>query len=490
MSISRKVIQSSSLLIVVRLFQRLVGLISLVILARLLTPDDFAIVALSAMIIHFFDVLSNVGSEQYIIQKGHVSDQDLNTAWTIDILLKSGLWLLLLSLNTPIANFFQHPELQEALFVASFILIINACKNPGVSLFKRNLDYQQIFKLYVIQKLLSFIIVLIVAIETRSFWALIIGDIVASLTFTLGSYFIHNYRPKLSIAKIKAQWGFSRWLLFKGIIGYCRSQIDTFIVSKFFSSAQLGKYYLTRDIAMLPSQNILTPAIEPLLAAFKENRHEKSLLAQQVRFSLFVISLITIPVALFIWNFSQPIVDTLLGEQWTTTYNLLSAMALLFFYISYVQVLEQYLVALKNVKTLFYYDLISLIFITLMLISLVSSSLEAFAIIRGLLGIITLLGLALYINSTINLGLYNLLTLCLPILCAALIASLLTSSLSKAGDMFPVITLIKIGITYCFSFVIIYWLLILAFQKQRDEIKRLASIIQLGKKECYRLLIK
>ena len=109
MSLARRVLGSAALLVGIKAVQRSLGLISLLILARLLTPEDFGLIALVSITVHFFDILSNVGSEQYIIQKQAVSEEDLNTAWTIDLLMKAALWLLLMLCAPLLAEFFEQP---------------------------------------------------------------------------------------------------------------------------------------------------------------------------------------------------------------------------------------------------------------------------------------------------------------------------------------------------------------------------------------------
>ena len=85
---SSKLINSAYFLVFAKLLQRSIGLVSLLILARLLSPQDFAVAAIISMTIYFFDVLSNVGNEQYIIQKAEIVDDDLNTAWTLSLIIK------------------------------------------------------------------------------------------------------------------------------------------------------------------------------------------------------------------------------------------------------------------------------------------------------------------------------------------------------------------------------------------------------------------
>lgn len=478
-TLQQKVLNSSSLLIATKMFQRSIGLISILILARVLTPEDFAIVALTAIVVHFFDMLSNVGSEQYIIQKNNVSAQDLNTAWTIDIILKSSLYVLLLLLSYLINGFYEDIDIQLPLIIGSSILIINAFKNPGILILKKELSYKNIFWLSVVQKFLSFIAVMIAAFTLRSYWALIIGDIIAALTFTIGSYFLYNYRPQLSLKCIKKQWNFSQWLLLKGIIGYIRSQIDTLIVSSFFNANLLGKYYMSRNLAMLPGQNLLHPAIEPLLAAFSKSRKKTSKLEQHLRYSLFVVALFAIPITFYIWYFPKPIISTLLGEQWKDSYKLLSYMALLFLYYTFMLILEQALIALQQLKALLYFDICSLVLIGGSIFWACSYGIDIHhvALLRGGLGLLVTLASLFFVTYLIKLKLLELFKLIFPLIIFSLISIHFTLNISFTSFETPLINLLWTGIFFCSTYILLCCLYAISFPRN-NEINKTINLVK------------
>lgn len=468
MSLSQKVIKSSSLLIGIKLFQRSIGLISILILARLITPEDFAIVALTAITVHFFDMLSSAGSEQYIIQKDDVVAADLNTAWTIDIIFKSVLWFVLILFSSIISVFFEQPELELALYVSSFILIINALKNPGFFVKKQNFEYGEIFWLSVFQRLVTFILVITIAYIERSFWALIIGDIISSIIYTGGSYLLDKYRPKLSLQHWRKQWAFSGWLFLKGIIGYTRSQIDTLIVSKFFPQALLGQYYMARDVAMIPSHNIISPAIEPLLAAFRNSRRSIEDLEIKVRISLFSVSLISVPIFVFLWSFPEEIIDVLLGDQWSEAGQLLQALSLLPLYFSFILVLEQCLLSLQKVRILFWYDVFSLLFITTFILAFTTDNIVILAYARGALGLVTMSVLALYLGKLIKLNLLSTMLHLLPLFVISAFAAFVASFIPLVSEQ-PVLALAQKGMIFVSVFSILTAITFLNVRSRQAE---------------------
>jgi PST family polysaccharide transporter len=165
------------------------------------------------------------------------------------------------------------------------------------------------------------------------------------------------------------QWLFSKWLLGKSIVGYLRSQIDTVLVAKFFNPTQLGNYHMARDVAMLPGYNILGPAIEPLLADFKDHKLNPVKLGKRVSKVLCIVSLIVVPITTYIAFYPALIIQVLLGEQWVIAGEILGIMSLLFFYYSYLLVIESSLTAVGQVKTIFIFDIFSLVVIVATLLS-------------------------------------------------------------------------------------------------------------------------
>lgn len=425
-SLSQKVLTSSLLLLSTRIIQRGLGLISTLVLARLLTPDDFGIVAIVSITLALFEVLSGTGSIQYITQKQEVSDDDLNTAWSIDIFLKSILWLFLILATPYIADFYNNPALNDAFYAVSFVLIFRACANPGIFLFHRALEYKRLFWLTLVEKILSFSVVMTVAIATSSFWAIILGDLMAALTMLVGSYISHPYRPRLNMVKFREQWNFSQWILFKGLLGFFRSQVDTILVSKFFNAADLGKYHLVRGIAVMPGTDIILPAVQPLLAAFAKSKSNPIQLAYQVRLAFMMICIAISPICFFMWNYPGPIVDVLLGSQWKGTYTLMAYFSILLFTFSIGHPLNNCFIAIGRVKPLFFYDLISVVSITGVLFVFPGESLEEFALRRSILGIAFTSLLFIYTAKIIKFSLFYTCSLLVPLfICAQLAASLL-----------------------------------------------------------------
>ena len=454
MSLSNKVINSSLIMISAKLIERGIGFISLLILARILTPEDFGIVAISSLVIYFFEALTMLGGEQYIIQKTKVTDADLDTIWTFELILKSMFWLALVIATPFIANYYENPNLELVLYASSSILILGALKNPGFSLHMKELRYIPIFKIDLTKKLISFSFVVPIAIYYETYWALIIGSVVSMVVFTLGTYALHSYRPRLSLSQLQNQWKFSQWILYKGCIGYIRAQMDTAIVSTIFPVGKLGKYYLVRDISVMPSIDIIMPAISPLLSAYSKAKADKFEIARKFDISFVILNLAIIPLCVFIYFFPEPIIDFLLGSKWDSTYELLQIFTLLLYSIAILQILNQFCIAIGKVKQLFLFDLTSTIIVGFSLYTLTVGNLSEFAGLRGALGIGMVLILFAYLAVQSEVSFLKNLTCLIPIYIVAFLTGYITTFLLPLNEILgiPMVILVTLeffGIYLC-----------------------------------------
>ncbi|MDO6824580.1 oligosaccharide flippase family protein [Marinobacter sp. 1_MG-2023] len=398
MSTIRRLCQSSGLLVGIRLFQRSLGLISTLLLARVLMPADFGVVAVAALIIHFSEVLSNTGIQQYIVQAEEANDETINTAWTLDLILKGSVCILLFCSLPGISWFYDDPNIVYAVGALIPVILIRAMTNPELHVQRRNLSYGVIFRIGVISKLISFLMVIAIALITRSFWAIIVGDLVTSIVSVSLSYFYCARRPSLSLRNVSRQWLFSRWMLARGSVGYIRAQVDTLLISQFYSLSQLGKFNVAREFTIMPANEIIQPAVEPLLATFSSVRTDYQKLTQQISLALLVISIFTAPFVAFIYQFYESIVFYLLGENWSEAAPLMQAMTPLLFAFALGGILNNVCFALAKIKIVFWYDVVSLILIFGTLLSAQGIALISFIWLRSFIGLVAVI-IFLYICS-------------------------------------------------------------------------------------------
>lgn len=421
-----------------QLVQRGLGIISTLILARLLLPAHFGVVALVVIALQFFELLVEIGNQQYIIQKTVVTEADLNTAWSMNLAIKFTMFILIVILAPLLAEFFETPELTKALAIAAVTLPLRALKNPGMMLLAREIDYRPVFRLTLWQKGISFIVVVLWAFVSPSHWAIISGTVVSSIIFTVGSYRVHSARPRWTLIHFREQWQFSQWLLLRGIVGFIRSQIDNLMVSRLFGTAQLGGYNLVREVSLLPALSAIIPMSEPLLAAISESKTDHHALAYRIRLSLALLITVLTPITAFIMMYPDLIIRVLLGPNWLEFSSLLEPFGLFFFTFCLFALISDAIIAQGKVKLLFWFDVVSTIIIIATLWLTATGGLEIMAWARGWLAVATTVALLLILEQQTRFSLIKLLFLCIPTLVGTSLAIVLIQSLDLSGSHYLV----------------------------------------------------
>lgn len=319
----KKLFSSSILLIILSASKKLVGLVSTLILARILTPEDFGLVAIATLAYGLIEVVSVTGSEQYVITSKDVSKDTLDTAFTYNIFLKTLIAIVFFIISPFLAAFFNDERLIPVFMVLAVMLLISGATNPQVYLLKKNQNYGKLVKNVIIVKFIATAAAIITAIITRSYWALIVGQFIAYTGPVIGSYIIAPYTPRLNFKNLKKQFNFSGWLLPSSVFGYFRSQIDMIFVSKIFDATSVGAYHVMKYLTFIPSQHLVTPMTEPLLAQLSNIKDNKTYFIQMFNVSLLLTLFISVPICQLLFSNSEFVINFVLGEKWVQYANLL-----------------------------------------------------------------------------------------------------------------------------------------------------------------------
>src|SRR5687767_2748072 len=207
-------------MVLFKLVERSLGLISTLILARLLGPADFGVVAMAISFIAMAELLTAFSFDIAIIQNQSATKEHYNSAWTCNVLLNLCVTTLMLALAIPIAAFYRHPEVAWVVCALAFGPFLAGLENIGVVAFRKELDFRREFRFQVSRKLIAFMVVVPLAFILRSYWALVVGMLVSKAGGTVISYLMHPFRPRFTLSKVRELFRFSRWMLFNSLVGF------------------------------------------------------------------------------------------------------------------------------------------------------------------------------------------------------------------------------------------------------------------------------
>lgn len=471
-----KVTASSLLLVLQKVMERSVGLVSTLILARLLSPADFGVIAVAMLVLWFVETLTKAGADIYIIQKESVFDEEVNSAWTLDIILKNVSFLILILAAPLVAYHKDDSSLVFVIIAIGFSLPISSLKNPGLWLLKRDQNYSKIVKTSVFTKIIVLSVTIPAAYLLQSFWAIVIGQILSASFSVYFSYRISVYRPKISILHISTQWEFSKWIIPQEVIGYFRNHIDTLIVSSRFAISDLGGYNNMKYFSSIPMLQVITPLAAPLHAELGKVQSNRNEMRFQSTITVKLIGFIAAPFAVIGFLTSEDIVSVVLGVQWIEYSDVFSYFSLSIVpFILFTQA-SRILMVKGRTKDIFLYEIIATVITALVLIKVFSSneSIQTFSLYRITLEFIICTLFYFYANykvlSWLNLG--GFLTLIAPILILMMVIKVFGIVFFAESRpefyFFIVLTITSIVIPIVF----IFWYVVLASSREKLTLKK------------------
>ena len=409
-SLAKKSLAGSITMLLLSVLQRGLGFLSTVVLARLLTPEDYGVIAIINLVVFLIDSLSTVGVGQYIIQKTEVDADDLNSAWTINLLLKS-VFFALAALAMPfITAFLDKPELLYPMLITLLILPLSAFATPGVYLLHKHLDLKPLFWMNLSARLTVFAITLVLAYVYRNYWALVFGTLFSYFLPAIGTYFIHPFRPKISFSKFHEQWGFSKWIFFNSFVGYIKGQIDMFIISKLYSSENIGGYNMMKNVAKMPEQILIAPLSSTFLSTYLNVKHDRQKLNRVSNISFLGLSALLCPLSALLYLNPLMVINILLGDSWFTYVDIFAVLALTLAVTPLTILTKNYSMAFGSVKPYFYLDLFSVVLSASIYFFIFDKTILYFAYAYLAISLIQALVTIIYFNMKLNMP------VCFPII--------------------------------------------------------------------------
>ena len=312
------------------------------VLARLLTPDAFGVVATITMIVSFAEIFADAGFQKYIIQHKFTDNTELNQCtdvafWT-NLSVSLLLWLVIFAFSEPLATLVGNTGLGNVVSIAALSLPMFAFSSIQMARFKRNMDFKSLFFVRIISILVPLFVTIPIALLTSSYWALIIGTLASNLANAIVLTIRSSWKPKFyySFPQLKGMFLYSWWILLESVTTWMTSYSDTFIVSISLSAYYIGIYKTSMVTVNQIMGLIVAAASGPLFVALTRLQNKKSELVNTYNDYMTSLAFLIFPLSAGIWLYRDVITMILLGDQWIEAgdfiglWGLLSSIALVF----------------------------------------------------------------------------------------------------------------------------------------------------------------
>jgi lipopolysaccharide exporter len=313
-----------------RLADRLLGLASMAVLARLLGPRDFGLFGIALLAISVLNTFSETGFETALIQKKEGTERFLDTAWTVHVSRGIVLALVLFGVAPYVAGFFDEPRAIWLIRALGLAVALEGLENIGIVYFKKELDLHKHFAYQVSGTLANACIAVLAAIILRNTWALAFGLLGQRLVRTAASYALHPYRPRFRIVwrDVKDLFSFGKWILVSQILHFILTEGDDVFVGKILGAAALGLYQMAYRISGLVATEFGEVIEQVTVPAYSKLQDRPTQLREAYIQTQKLLSYISAPMAGGILILAPDIVQVFLGEQWMSMVPALQALAI------------------------------------------------------------------------------------------------------------------------------------------------------------------
>ena len=296
-----------------------------IILARLLSPNDFGLLAMALVVMNFLDVFKTLGTRTALIQAKEISDELLSSVFflngSIGLLIFVGLFFF----SPVIGWIYQEPRVSQIIGVMGSIFLITSFDAVPLALLHRQMCFRTIVGVELSGSITYGLVAILLAFAGWKVWALVFGSIARSFMQTILSFIFSEWRPMFffrwsEIGRIRR---FSSFLTLDQTLRYFVQNSDTFIIGRFLGSVSLGFYDLAYRLFRYPVSSISGSLRRVLLPAFSKKQDDNNILRDKFVRACDSISLITFPMMVGICVLAAPFVNTILGQKWEASIPLI-----------------------------------------------------------------------------------------------------------------------------------------------------------------------
>jgi O-antigen/teichoic acid export membrane protein len=310
-----------------RMLSRSLGFISMLILARLLVPADFGIVAVAASISGSIDALSQLGVRDALVRLNDERLEYYNTAFTLQVVRGLLTGLVLAGVSIFANTWFGDPRLKIILELMAGLAVVSGFENIGIVRLSRELNFRMQFIIQIAPRLLGFVVTVTLAFLLRDYRALVWGMIVSRVTSVIMTYLVSVHRPRFGMSGWRYLLGFSFWTWAGSLAMVAWSRSDPFLLGPALGPSVFGIYLLAGEIALLPNSELLEPICSALFPGFAfAQRQGKSPISVGLTVS-GALALCAIPFSIGVSACSGYLVVGLLGEKWEAAQPVVAILA-------------------------------------------------------------------------------------------------------------------------------------------------------------------
>ncbi len=310
------VTRGAALFMAIRWGVRAIGLVSTMVLARLLVPADFGLVAIATSLIAILNTVTELGARSATIRQEKVSQEFLDTVLTLQLLRGLVIAALVLTSSLVLPGMMKDARLGMVLLCLALEPLISAFVNPRMALFEGKLNFGPEAILQISAKILSTVLTIAIALWQRSYWALIAGTLIASSAKVLISSALAPAWPRVGLSAWGELFRFSGWVTLASLFDSLASGFDQLIVGGFLNVRTAGLYNVGAALAAMPLYEFLPVVNRALMPGLVKFKHDVNKMRQVSLDVTGFLAGLSLPVGVGFCFVAPEFVHLFYGDKW------------------------------------------------------------------------------------------------------------------------------------------------------------------------------
>ncbi len=293
--------------------------ITQILLARLLMPEEFGLMAMITIFISFGKVFVDAGFGQALIQRKTIDDEDKSSILMINIIVSFVAYSLIFLSAPYIANFYKVSILSLILRVQAIVIIIDAFSIVQYSILVRNMRFKDSFIISLGSTFVQGLTGTLLAYNGFGVWALVFSQICRSITHTFLLWIRIKWKPskKFSLKKIKALYGFGIGILGTSLLNSIISNIQSIVIGKNFNAELLGYYNRGDSLPLIAINSVNEPIKAVLFPAMSKVQDSHESVKNTMSKIMLIGSFFVFPLMFLLAIIAEPLVLVLLTDKWS-----------------------------------------------------------------------------------------------------------------------------------------------------------------------------
>lgn len=289
-----------------------------IVMARLLSPEDYGITALPAVFMSVAMILQEGGLTDALVRKQDMSESDISTAFYYSFFVGIFMYAVLFFAAPFIADFYNTPVLVPLIRVTALSFVWGALGIPQGAILKCRLDFKTPTKISIVTKVFSACVGIGMAYVGYGLWALVISGFLSGLLYLILLWLKVRWLPKARWSKesFKYLWGYGNKMMASSMLNTLYNNIAPIFIGKYYSPAQLGVYNRAQGYAAMPSQNIMGVISGVTFPVLSKMQDDNEKLAHNYRRMLRTSAFIVFPIMLMLSALARPLVITMVTAKW------------------------------------------------------------------------------------------------------------------------------------------------------------------------------